>query len=102
MRTRIESLQNRIPSDLSEPHEHILQSLENFRRSLDSYNEERRIFQEALRASATVLTARVAYEMCSRPGSRGVSPKAGAYSLAMSRLSVEKDAQAGRTRDSSN
>ena len=45
-------------------------------------------FQEALRASATVLTARAARETCSRPGSRGVSPKAGAYSLAMPGLSV--------------
>ena len=49
LRTQIESLQNRIPPDPPEPHEHILQSLEHFRRSLDSCNEERRIFQEALR-----------------------------------------------------
>ena len=49
LRTQIESLQNRIPSDLSEPHEHILQSLEHFRRSLDGCNEERRTFQQALR-----------------------------------------------------
>ena len=48
LKAQIESLQNKIPSDPSEPHEHILQSLENFRRSLDSYNEERRIFQQAL------------------------------------------------------
>ncbi|ESU39993.1 DNA-dependent RNA polymerase beta' subunit/160 kD subunit [Giardia duodenalis] len=69
LRTQIESLQNRIPSDLSEPHEHILRSLENFRRSLNSYNEERRTFQEAVsNGDAAVPTAG---ETCSRPGSRG-------------------------------
>ena len=58
LRTQIESLQNKIPSDPSEPHEHILQSLENFRRSLDSCNEERRIFQEAVsNGDAAVPTA---------------------------------------------
>ena len=58
LRTQIESLQNRIPSNLSEPHEHMLQSLEYFRRSLDSYNEERRIFQEAVsNGDAAVPTA---------------------------------------------
>ncbi|ESU40592.1 Serine/threonine protein kinase, partial [Giardia duodenalis] len=48
LKAQIESLQNKIPPGPPEPHEHILQSLENFRRSLDSYNEERRIFQEAI------------------------------------------------------
>ncbi|ESU40085.1 Serine/threonine protein kinase, partial [Giardia duodenalis] len=58
LKAQIESLQNRIPSDLSEPHEHILQSLENFRRSLDSCNEERRTFQEAVsNGDAAVPTA---------------------------------------------
>ena len=58
LKAQIESLQNKIPSDPSEPHEHILQSLENFRRSLNSYNEERRIFQEAVsNGDAAVPTA---------------------------------------------
>ena len=58
MKAQIESLQNKIPSDPLEPHEHILQSLENFRRSLDSYNEERGIFQEAVsNGDAAVPTA---------------------------------------------
>ncbi|ESU40392.1 Serine/threonine protein kinase [Giardia duodenalis] len=58
LRTQIESLQNRISPDPSEPHEHILQSLENFRRSLNSYNEERRTFQEAVsNGDAAVPTA---------------------------------------------
>ena len=48
LRTQIESLQNGIPRT-PEPNEHMLQSLENFRRSLDGCNEERRIFQQALR-----------------------------------------------------
>ena len=58
LKAQIESLQNKIPPDPSEPHEHILQSLENFRRSLNSYNEERRIFQEAVsNGDAAVPTA---------------------------------------------
>ena len=57
MKAQIESLQNKTLRT-PEPHEHILQSLEHFRRSLDGYNEKRRIFQEAVsNGDAAVPTA---------------------------------------------
>ena len=82
LKAQIESLQNRIPPDPQSPTSTFFRASSI---SEDRWTATTRSGGSSSRpsgTSATMLTVQAARETCSRPCSRGVSPKAGAYSLA--------------------